>query len=579
MINPAMKRWIRCLTGSAFLLHGIGAAEMLNLEIRPKIQEESVLPATPVIQRLDFLLSKLALQRTDGTWVDSADWFAFVSLEKNRLTAQADGVPVGSFQAIRFDVGLPALADKADPNLLPPGHPLHPDVCGLHWGWQGGYVFMALEGRWQTPEGQRSGFTFHLAKTPNIVPVKIPVVFQGGGPVTLKLNLDATRLLKGIDFVRDGRASHSREGDTVLPLLKRNIAEAFSIDAVRYDLYQTPQRTQTALSPAPEGTHPYPLAITQRFPQVRLPPDNLLTMEGVTLGEKLFHDPRLSINNTQSCASCHSRSVAFSDPRKFSLGAEGQKGKRHAMALFNLAWDQAFFWDGRAKTLREQVLMPIEDAHEMNETLEHVVEKIADRKNDFKAAFGTDTITCEHIAKALEQYLLTLISQESRFDQTVRKVAKMTEEEKLGLQLFVTEFDPARGLRGADCFHCHGGTLFTDHQFKNNGLDLTPSDLGRMIVTGNPADKGKFKTPSLRNVAATAPYMHDGRFQTLEEVIEHYNSGVTRSETLDPNLAKHPASGLQLTKDEKRALIAFLKTLTDEEFIGSPSPSKLAQRP
>jgi cytochrome c peroxidase len=130
----------------------------------------------------------------------------------------------------------------------------------------------------------------------------------------------------------------------------------------------------------------------------------------------------------------------------------------------------------------------------------------------------------------------------------------------------VSEFDPKRGIRGADCFHCHGGALFVSSQFANNGLELAAEDIGRMAVTKNAADRGKFKVPSLRNIALTAPYMHDGRFGTLEEVVEHYSSGVRRGDTLDPNLAKHPQAGIQLSPQEKADLVAFLKTLTDETF-------------
>ena len=164
------------------------------------------------------------------------------------------------------------------------------------------------------------------------------------------------------------------------------------------------------------------------------------------------------------------------------------------------------------------------------------------------------------------------MSQESKFDRAARKLTALTAQEQRGLQLFVTEHDPARGLRGADCFHCHGGNLFSNHEFMNNGLDERDGDLGRMEVTKSEADRAKFKVPSLRNVALTAPYMHDGRFATLEEVIEHYNGPMNRSRTLDPNLAKHPEAGLGLSAEEKAALVAFLKTLTDEQFV-SPVPS------
>jgi cytochrome c peroxidase len=249
------------------------------------------------------------------------------------------------------------------------------------------------------------------------------------------------------------------------------------------------------------------------------------------------------------------------------------------MSLANLAWADEFFWDGRAKSLREQVLMPIQDTHEMNESLDAVRAKLSSDPaylQKFTAAFGTGEITSERIAFALEQFLLTLVTQDSKFDRAARKLTELSPLEQRGLQLFVTENDPRRGLRGADCFHCHGGNLFSNHQFMNNGLRES-GDFGRMELTGKESDRGKFKVPTLRNVALTAPYMHDGRFQTLEEVVEHYNTGVQRTRTLDPNLAKHPESGLGLTGEDKKALVAFLKTLTDEQFTQKPKQFSQAQ--
>ncbi len=531
------------------------------------------------LDRLDFLLSGLALQRADGSWLESEDWQGFVaSAGKTSVLPPATGIPAERFTAVRFFVGVPPRLNSADPAQWPPGHPLHPDTCGLHWGWQGGYVFLALEGRWRQPDRVLGGFSFHLATDERLAAVELPVEFQGGGPLTLRLALDAAVLLEGIDFNRDGTSTHSRPGDELAVRLQANTSRAFRVVSLHHDLFQPPAAADAEPAPLPPGATAFPLDITRRFPQAALPAGNPLTREGVALGEKLFHDPRLSINNSQSCASCHDRALAFSDSRRVSPGAQGQPGKRQSMPLFNLAWARdGFFWDGRAATLRQQVLMPIEDPHEMNESLDRAVAKLDGEQDAFAQAFGTPEITPERLAKALEQYLLTLVSQDSRFDRAARKVATLTEEEKRGLQLFVTEHDPARGLYGADCFHCHGGTLFTDHQFKNNGLELTPEDLGRMAVTGDPADRGKFKTPSLRNIAVTAPYMHDGRFQTLEEVIEHYNSPMPRTDTLDPNLAKHPAAGLQLSAEDKRALVAFLKTLTDDAFIAQDTP--LASRP
>jgi cytochrome c peroxidase len=247
------------------------------------------------------------------------------------------------------------------------------------------------------------------------------------------------------------------------------------------------------------------------------------------------------------------------------------------MPLFNLAWHKELFWDGRVTGLRHQALVPIQDAHEMAETLDGAVAKLTEVPEYaalFRKAFGDDAITAERIGLALEQFLLTLISQDSKFDRAARGELELTKEEREGLRLFITEHDPARGLRGADCFHCHGGNLFTSGAFANNGLDSQFADAGRFAVTGNEADRGKFRVPSLRNVAASAPYMHDGRFDTLEQVVEHYNSGIQPSANLDPNLAKHPKLGLSLTDAEKKALVAFLRTLTDDGFLKRSTPTQ-----
>jgi len=260
--------------------------------------------------------------------------------------------------------------------------------------------------------------------------------------------------------------------------------------------------------------------------------------------------------------------MALPDPAR---GAEGELGPRNSMPLFNLAWKKEFFWDGRAKSLREQVLQPIQNPVEMHQSVTNLCAKLcATDKTDyaglFARAFGSPEITAEKISLALENYLLTLTSFNAKFDRVQRGDEKFTAEEQRGFKLFSTEYDPRRGQFGADCFHCHGGPLFQSQTFANNGLDSEFKDIGRAKITGKDSDKGKFATPSLRNVALTAPYMHDGRFNTLEEVVEHYCTGVERSATLDPNLAKHPDGGVPLSAADKRALVAFLKTLTDARY-------------
>lgn len=565
---------------------GTTHAQALRLQIHPTsgqgdVALNEVLPGRPELRptRLDFLLSGLAFRRKDGTWLQSQDWYAYLSAT-SKMTAEGTGTPPGDYTALRFRIGVDEAANQADPHQHPPGHALNPQTNGLHWGLMGGYIFLALEGRWQNG-GKDDGFSFHLANAPQLMTVEVPMEFQGGRPLTLELDLDLPRALEGIDLKRDGTSTHSRAGDPLAAKLKHNLEQAFRARRVSYDVFQTlalSQITQSLSRPA--GTHAFTPEITQRFPQVKLPADNPLTQEGVALGRRLFHDARLSINGTQSCASCHDQAHAFADPRPFSIGAKGRVGTRNAMPLFNLAWHQAFFWDGRAPTLRQQVLIPISDAHEMNETPQRVCDKLradAACAEAFAKAFGSPGVTPERLALALEQFLLTLVSQNSRYDRAARKLAELTESEKRGLQLFVTEFDPQRGLRGADCFHCHGGTLFASQPFGNNGLLLKPDDVGQMAVTQNEADRGKFKVPSLRNIALTAPYMHDGRFTTLEQVVEHYSTGVRRGPTLDPNLAKHPEGGLQLTAEEKADLVAFLKTLTDETFVETPKATAAAE--
>ena len=339
----------------------------------------------------------------------------------------------------------------------------------------------------------------------------------------------------------------------------------------------------------PKTFTPFPFQMSASFPVPDLPRDNPLTVERVELGKKLFFDKRVSINDEQSCADCHSPEKAFTDGRRVARGTEGKLGTRNSMPLFNLAWKKEFFWDGRAKSLREQVLQPIQNPIEMHQSLTNLAAKLSaigraglpvspdarqrvptgDYPALFEAAFGSPEITAEKIALALENYLLTLTSFDSKFDRVLRGEEKFTDEEQRGFELFSTEYDPRRQQYGADCFHCHGGPLFQSQAFANNGSDSEFRDPGRELVTGKASDRGKFAVPSLRNVALTAPYMHDGRFPTLESVIEHYSTGISRSATLDPNLAKHPDGGVPLSPEDKRAIVAFLNALTDKKFLSA----------
>lgn len=313
------------------------------------------------------------------------------------------------------------------------------------------------------------------------------------------------------------------------------------------------------------------------LPQPNIPSDNQLTVEGVDLGKHLFYEKKLSGDNSMSCGSCHLQENAFTDPNQFSTGIHQMEGKRNSMTIFNMVYhNEGFFWDGRAADLRTQVLMPIQDPLELDESLEDVVSKLqADPfyVEKFQAAFGDEEITSERIGLALEQFGFSIISKDSKYDQSLQGTAQLTESEERGRKLFFTEHKPNDpDNSGADCFHCHGGSLFTNNQFMNNGLDsIFPngSDQGLYESTNLLSDIGKFKVPSLRNIEVSGPYMHDGRFTTLEEVVEHYNSGAVESPNLDPNMHAIVEDGLGLSTQDKADLVAFLKSLTDQTFLNN----------
>ncbi len=320
---------------------------------------------------------------------------------------------------------------------------------------------------------------------------------------------------------------------------------------------------------------PKPLSIPQLFQERIIAPiipiDNPQTEEGVALGKKLFFDPILSQDNSQSCATCHKPENGFSDNLQFSVGITGAIGTRNAMPLFNLAWnyEEHFFWDGSAFSLEHQALQPVINPIEMNNTWETVEERLqthAEYPELFREAFGETPISKELATKALAQFQRTLISANAKFDKFLLGETTLTPEEQNGFNVFM---DESKG----DCFHCHGNPnnpLWTDNSFHNNGLDTTFTDLGLGAITGDPADNGKFKTPSLRNLAFTAPYMHDGRFLNLEAVINHYSEGLQNSTTIDPLMKKVAQGGVQLSPQDKADLKAFLLTLSDATFLNNP---------
>ncbi len=290
---------------------------------------------------------------------------------------------------------------------------------------------------------------------------------------------------------------------------------------------------------------------------------NPVTKEGFELGRKLFYETRLSRNNTISCGSCHIQSSAFTQHgHDVSHGIDDRLGSRNTPPVMNLAWSPLFMWDGGIFDLDLQPVAPITTHEEMDETVANVVAKLQqapEYRTLFQKAFGNDQISTGNLMKALSQFMLLCVSSRSKYDSVMRRegTAAFTSEEAAGYTLVVQK-----------CGGCHKEPLFTDGSFRNNGLDTgTNKDPGRYAVTLRPEDRYKFKVPSLRNLAYTAPYMHDGRFYTLDAVLDHYTKGVQAAPGLDPLLTGNGAPGIPLTAGERDQVRAFLSTLNDRAFI------------
>jgi cytochrome c peroxidase len=315
------------------------------------------------------------------------------------------------------------------------------------------------------------------------------------------------------------------------------------------------------------------------FAKIIYPTDNPTTEEGLALGRALFFDPVLSADSTISCRTCHLPELAFTDGKAISVGINGRLGRRNAPGLTNVGYlHETLLWDGRADDLETQALHPVADPNEMGGSWPLLISKLRKHPDywpQFQRAFGLEEVAAlnpNHIGKALAQYQRSLISANSKYDKVQRGEATFTEEEALGNAIFFDLADePNPGKYAAiptgECAHCHIAPHFTNQLFFNNGLDEALSledfkDLGRGSISGSKYDNGKFRTPSLRNVALTGPYMHDGRFKSLEEVVDHYDSGGQYAENRNPNIFP-----LGLSPDQHHALVAFLQTLTDTSFV------------
>jgi len=322
----------------------------------------------------------------------------------------------------------------------------------------------------------------------------------------------------------------------------------------------------------------YQIEIPDDFPALEQPEDNMATLDGVILGRKLFYDPILSVDSTMSCFSCHLPELSFTDQKSFSIGVNGESTQRSSMSLINVGlYYNSLFWDGRSPDLEDQAIHPIEDVIELDNSWEEVEKRLQGSDHYpalFRKAFGissSNEISRDLATKAIAQFERTLVSSgNSKYDKVLRGEAVFTDEEQLGFDIY---FDRDPDLPDGECFHCHSAPLMTNNEYMNNGLDAAEEfedfvDGGRGDITNNRIDRGKFRVPTLRNIEFTAPYMHDGRFETLEEVLDHYNSGGAESKGKDALLVP-----LGLDETQLKALKAFLKTFNDEDFNTNPSYS------
>ena len=292
-----------------------------------------------------------------------------------------------------------------------------------------------------------------------------------------------------------------------------------------------------------------------------IPKDNPLTIEKIKLGRKLFFDERLSVDGTISCASCHNPLLGFADGRSVAVGIEGLEGNRSTPAIINRVFSQKQFWDGRVNSLEEQLLVPIQNPIEMNNSLENVIKTLnADEsmRNEFQKVFGTD-VTVEGLQKAIASFERTLLSGDSPFDKYLSgDTSALSKSARKGFELFKSE--------KVNCIICHKGSNFTDELFHNSGvgMDLENPDLGRFLETKNDTDRGRFKTPTLRDIARTSPYMHNGSLRSLREVVDFYNQGGIANENLSVHIKP-----LHLSEDEKENLIEFLRSLSGKNPLSA----------
>src|SRR5579871_4895270 len=413
--------WMACLLLRTPQHQGV-LSTRLALKVRPYFQHAPlrfedcslITPAgdTLSISRLALLISDVKLLRADGSQVALNGQFGYLNFVEGRDTLALSQVPNGRYRGITFSIGLDRQTNHADPGRYPADHPLNPGINSLHWSWQGGYVFLALEGRYTRRDGRLGGYVYHLANDPNRMTVALQGDFAIDGETQADIAFDLATVFQGVSprAGNGAESTHSAPGDHFATRLKANVEHAFRLETVHPEIADSSaQPPATVKAAIPGGTHAYGFVVPIGFPLPSLPADNPLTLEGIALGKRLFLERRLSGNDTQSCASCHRPEAAFSDAgHAFSKGIDGLYGTRRTMPLFNLAWSRSYTWDGQRTRLRDQAIAPIVNPREMHATLATVIRKL-ERDGEyptlFAGAFGSPGITMERMGMAMEQFL------------------------------------------------------------------------------------------------------------------------------------------------------------------------------
>jgi cytochrome c peroxidase len=516
--------------------HVVGAAG--PLVVGPETPYRNAAGNAYGVMRLQYFVSDLTLRRADGTTVRVDETHYVDVAEPSTLRYRlAQPVPVGQYVALDLVVGIPKERNVSGAFSSPPESLMEwPDQMG------GGYHYMKLEGRFVDRDGQLASFKLHtgmLMGTDHSVPITLDghTLGVGNDALEIEIVMDVAEWLQSPDVYDLNAYQPGMMGNAAAQdMAQRNGRDAFTIG------YVGPLRDQ-----APT---PYAIPLPSNVPLTMIvPADNPTTAEGVALGRRLYYDPRLDGVADRACASCHVQRASFTSRRAPGVPAH-----------VNLGFSDVFLWAGRVEGTLEDVMR-----FEVEEFFRADLAALAADPvypEMFARAFGPGPITTRYAAQALAQFQRTLVSFDSKFDRFQRGEEPLTEGESRGSALFFGET--------GDCFHCHGTVLFTDHRFHNIGLDAEPAR-GRADVTGDPADVGAFKTPTLRNVALTAPYMHDDRHETLAEVLDFYSEGLRDSPTVDPLMRNVARGGLGLTPEQKADLLAFLHTLTDHAFTENPA--------